>query len=127
MIITRQRHAGREIEGLTEALQRADCNEVPQFIAPARGNRDETPEQTTAKNEVLARKTIANQTGQRRGCRVDPHESRTDQAKLHLVEAKLLLELWEYSEDGLPVRVIEKADEPQHRDHPPFVIAACSR
>src|SRR5688500_2671916 len=127
MIITRQRHAGREIEGLAEALQGADRNEVPQFIAPTRGTRDETPEQTTAKNEVLARKAIANQTGQRRGCRVNPHESRTDKAKLHLVEAKLLFELRKYGEDGLPIRVIEKADEPQHRDDPPFVIAACYR
>src|SRR5438445_371215 len=95
--------------------------------APPCRDRDEAPKQTTAEDEVLATKTVADDARQRRTRGINPHESRADEAKLHLVETELFLELGEHGGNGLAVSVIEEANEPEHHYHPPFVrvAAAC--
>ena len=39
----------------------------------------------------------------------------------NFIEAKLLFELGKDGEDSLPIGIVEKADEPEHEDHPPLV------
>src|SRR6266508_3944665 len=58
--------------------------------------------------------------------RVYPHERRPDVAQLNVGELKLRLEYRKYGKDGLPVRVIEQADEPEHRDDVPLVSGAAA-
>ena len=43
-------------------------------------------------------------------------------AQLHLVQVHFPLQQRKHGEDGLPVRVIEEAAEPEHADHAPLVV-----
>src|SRR5207244_2864879 len=75
-------------------------------------------------DQVLAAGAIADESGQRRAERVDPHEGRADQAELRLLEPELVLELRENRRDRLAVAVVEEADPPEHEDDPPLVVGA---
>ena len=59
--------------------------------------------------------------GQRRAGRINPHKGRTNQTQLRRIEAELRLQLWKNGKDGLPIRIVKKANEPKHPYHPPFV------
>jgi len=50
----------------------------------------------------------------------------TSEPQLDLVKPELFFQLREYGEDRLPVCIVEKADEPEHKDDPPLV-AGCNR
>ena len=94
---------------------------MPELLTPARGRRDEAPEQTAAENKVLAAKPIADKAGQGRAAGIHPHEGGADQAEFHLVETEFLFEFRKDRENGLAIRVVEETDEPEHGDDAPFV------
>jgi len=121
VVVAHQRHGGGEVERFAAALQGPHGDELPEPLAPARGDGDETPEEASTQNQRLARETIAHETGQRGTQRVDPTECGADQAQLELIEAEFAFEHGKNRKDRLPIGVIEKADEPQHEHHPPLV------
>src|ERR1041385_1861650 len=97
---------------------------MPEFVAPTRGEGDEAPEQAASKDQILATKAVADQARDRRAGGIDPHERGADESQLHFVEAEFLLQYREYGEDRLAVRIIEEADQPEHRHDPPLVGAS---
>src|SRR5260221_2062552 len=124
MIVADQRHRGGKIKRLAESFQSADGDEVPKFAAPTGHDRDATPEQAAAQDQILALDSVADEPGERGAERIDPHEGGADQAQMNFVIAEFLLEFWEDGKDGLPVGIIEEADKPEHAHHPPFVAKA---
>ena len=123
MVITGQGHAGGKIECFAEALERADGHKMPQFRARTRSDGYCAPEQAAAQDEVFAPEMVANESCERRPRGIDPHEGGADEAELDFVEGELLFQPGEDRENGLPICVVEKADEPKHGDNPPFVGA----
>ena len=89
-----------------------------------RRQRDQRPEDQSAEDHRLASEAIAHQTGKRSRRRVDPHERRGDIAELHVAQVHLRLEEREDRKDGLTVRVVKQAHEPQQAHDCPFVSAA---
>src|SRR5207253_7193308 len=61
------------------------------------------------------------ETGEWCARRVHPHERRPDQTELPFFEMKFRLQDREHGKDGLPVRVVEEADQPEHADDRPFI------
>ena len=82
------------------------------------------PEDERAEDDGLAWEAVAEPSGEGAEEGVDHHEGCADDAKLDVGEAELLLDEREDGEDGLAVRVVEEADEPQHGDDQPFVGGA---
>src|ERR1051326_131175 len=121
VIIARERHTSREIKGLPKALKRTNGYELPEPPTPARCDGNEAPEQATAQDKVFGPEMVAYKARERSAEGIAPHEGRADQPKLHLIEAELLLELGKNRVNGLPVSIVKKTDEPEHRHHPPFV------
>src|SRR6266545_4644048 len=101
VIITHQRHAGREIERLAKPFQRPHGDEMPELVTPPGGRRDEAPEQATAQDKVFAPKAVRDIARKWRAAGINPHERGADQAKLHFIEAKFLFEFREDRENGL--------------------------
>src|SRR5262249_10540984 len=117
-----QRHRGREVERFAEAFQRATDYQMRVVLREGRGDCDERPEDQTAQDERLAPEAVANESGQGRGPRVDPHKRRPDDAELRAGQPHLAFDRLEDREDRLAVSVIEEADEPEHRHDEPFVV-----
>ena len=64
---------------------------------------------------------VGDESRERRASGIHPHEGRADQAELQFVEAELLLEQRKHGINGLPIGVVEEADEPEHADDLPTV------
>src|SRR5262249_41735411 len=81
------------------------------------------PEDQSADDERLALEPIAYKTCDRPKPGVYPHESCADDSKLHVAQIHFRFEQFEHREDGLPVRVVEKTYEPEHRHDPPLIAS----
>ena len=121
MVVADKGHRCRKVESLAQSLECPDSHEMPEPTAPSGGDRDKTPEQASAKDQVLASKAVADESGEGRSSRVHPHERGSDPSELGIAESELLLERFGHRADGLPVGVVEEANAPEHEDDPPGI------
>src|ERR1700683_36510 len=89
VIIARQRNRGGKVERLPEPLQRAHGHKMPEFRAPSCQYCNATPENTSAKNDILAPKAISDKPRNRSAESIDPHECRSNYSQAHFVKTKL--------------------------------------
>jgi len=99
---------------------------LPQLGTPTGRDGHKAPEQASAEYEIFAPVAVADEAGKNRAAGVHPHERRPDPSELLLVEMELALQYGEHRCDGLPVRVVEKAHEPEHEHDSPLVVGRMS-